>query len=1316
MRNELNHQQSVQIQSQKQLLAEKHKELFELDAQIDQYTEELRKEKSWNNHIDHNSRSSAPYPTEEQDVLEMDYGNLGNYSKRTNGSAAVTSGSFRSRSRNSRKLETLLEVEEEVSDGHASNKSSTEDLTQGPGPPMVSRVTALKSRFEAEDAKDLAKFWNAYDGLSNGTKTLGEDIHRDQKFSNGFSKLSQRVEPEGGETRELPIPEMFDEERRASDKNGDEHFLADWSLDSKPSDQGDKKKTGLNSRLQEGSFELSQSLEIEHILGESDFQTEAPSWNSGRSTPSDNGDGSGLSSPSSLSSFSSASSNSTFPKAAVFAVTGVTKKPDSKYPFESSPYQNTDRSVSPRRGFEGNSKDKNLQSSRTKIEEPDPSVLDINNARGTREEALKAGRVKSEAFPTRYESIGSITRPTVLDFSRAGTKPEPLGSLDSKNGRREAPNSIEEKPMQYNTTNDRNDLGKAPSLGEGKSNLFDVTSNSSDRTANTLVEERSVKSSVKSGKLQLARLQYPTVLDDRKIRHHAMLNSELSQMLSQRDVTDQLSKTTAFSGESRKAIESTMDESLNKEKTGSNASSISTGFIRRGEVKTMKSSIEHNREKTEGDVLTSPTNAFSLDTTVSSVETDKKTGSSFENSSGEPGMRTFASRSPQNSMSMNSFIENREVAKSSPISVHLNKDDKKGLARSIMDETDNTKKLPGEQSPDRPTYDRSELAPLTFKPISFRTRKLAKEELNDNSSANRSQLAPLISNSISVRGQSSLTKITVTPSPTFFSSPTANIPEKRSPVPTSKRAKFFLSRVSTPTNEPGEENNCETNNQNQTESEGKEKFDNETRTREVSTQGEEIYLSYEGTNTNQQRGKTEGSHARIREAPRVDAKQVVSSVNIQLSRHQPIPERRDFSSLEDTREWNSSVDKTSESQKAISQIADGEEFYSDSTSASGGTRFGSARPRFGNSRLNSESHRLNSESGHINIGNGSSDSERDDKLETENNKNTAEGGITKNESGHPGANTNVFSSSVIKLSPPKQVSTLADNNASKTQFVDRESLSSMDDEKPSALAHGKSLQSELFSTRTSANSNPGYTAGRVKSSGNFADKENESPAEENSELQNMVRLGSNKNGIKPTGNQSERTVDSMEFITSKGLPVTTEGDMKDVGLISQSINALSDQSPNAMNTSPLTAAADNNAKSAVRRDICIGPVGLQQRISDGSDDVSSSIADQNQLSGAQVVSKEINGSRDSADVGQASARKMNRKKKGQRVSLDPQAVLLDAAVEGELDLVKQIVNEVSKHLHYDDQSLFPQPWLVTQSFPVGGGRGDCVTIQKSVCD
>ena len=51
-------------------------------------------------------------------------------------------------------------------------------------------------------------------------------------------------------------------------------------------------------------------------------------------------------------------------------------------------------------------------------------------------------------------------------------------------------------------------------------------------------------------------------------------------------------------------------------------------------------------------------------------------------------------------------------------------------------------------------------------------------------------------------------------------------------------------------------------------------------------------------------------------------------------------------------------------------------------------------------------------------------------------------------------------------------------------------------------------------------------------------------------------------------------------------------------------------------------------------------------------------------------------SSDSTESAATLAQKISKKKKPRRVSLDPYAVLLDAAVEGELDLVKQVVREV----------------------------------------
>ena len=61
-RNELNHQQSVQLLAQKQLLAEKHKELFDLDSQIYELTNEIRQKRSNGESLDNSRTFSAVSP------------------------------------------------------------------------------------------------------------------------------------------------------------------------------------------------------------------------------------------------------------------------------------------------------------------------------------------------------------------------------------------------------------------------------------------------------------------------------------------------------------------------------------------------------------------------------------------------------------------------------------------------------------------------------------------------------------------------------------------------------------------------------------------------------------------------------------------------------------------------------------------------------------------------------------------------------------------------------------------------------------------------------------------------------------------------------------------------------------------------------------------------------------------------------------------------------------------------------------------------------------------------------------------------------
>ena len=1301
----MNHQQSVQIQSQKQLLAEKHKELFELDAQIEQYTEELRQKRSKNNHMDHENGSS-PSPRGEQDFVEMDYSNLANFSKKTNktdsknGSASATSGSFRVRSRNSRKLETLLEVEEEVSDGHASNKSFSEDLTQGPGPPRVSRVTALKSRFEAEGAKDVGKHWNAHDKLSHNKKKFDEYTAATEKFSNGFPNSTQRVEPEGVETPDSPASEsLVDEEKGANYSS------------TLPSDQGAETKRELNQALQQSSFEFPNSHEVKHILREFDLRTETPSWNSGRSTPSDGGDVSGLSSPSSLSSSSSVSSNSTSPKAAVFAVTGMVKKTDNSQNLTASPhYENAmvGGNGSPQRDIQGLSKAVNSPYLRSQIEEPVHGVLNanslrdaynVNSVRGAQDGALQARRVKSEGFPTKNENVGSV-----LDFSRAGMKPKD----------------------------------------------FDVTDNSNDkRKASSLAQEKNVNSSAKTGKVQLSRLQYPPVSADRTLSpRYTTPDSQLSQTLLNRDTGDQSSNRTA-SKEPRKTIESSLKDNI--EKTELNATSprlpnnpIHTNDLLREEVVTASPSsgsfnpkapvgetdrkmdeisLKNGGEKTKlntryentngshsiwkGEKPTPLPSPSSSNMATPSEETKRTIETSSTDNRGNTELDIAASRLPQSSTSMNSFIQNGGVPSSSPSSAHLNKDDKPEQDRSVTDETDNARKLPEEEIPSRPTFDRPQLAPLTFKPVSFRAKKLANQQRYDQTSLNRSQLAPLISNSISVRGQSSLTKITVTPSAAFFSSAATDIPEKRSPVPTSKRTRF-VNRFTAPTHpevgsrEPSQGNFHDGINQNHGEFLEKERLDTETTTQM------DFVQSYKGASTDQQ-GQRERNPAKATLC--ADGKQVVSSFNIQLSsqKRTPVQEKKGMSSTEENDESNSSVDTSSNSLSTESNITDVKQLNSDSSglgSKTGQVIFESARPSSGSGRLNAENDRLNTESGQMDSGNGNSNSGLNSEksptvssqstihtFHSDNNENVA-GGSSKSQRRQAAFNKNVSTMSLIKLSPPKQGSAPL-KEAQKTQFAVRESIPPVNAENSRDLdSRAESLPIELSSTRTAPSVNTEYTAlgqaGLVKSSQTSPiDERKISPVEERDGLKNAFLLGLNDNGIKTeervtTNNQSRRRVEAKEFITSKDLQVTASGDDKpkavdmngETGLDRQSKNAISDQKYSAINNLHLTVVGDDNAKPTMNGDI--GPVGQSHpRISDQSGNSLVSTLAQGKITGTDVFSKEITALGES--LAQAPAQKTDRKKKARRVSLDPHAVLLDAAVEGELDKVKEIVGEVRKH-------------------------------------
>ncbi|KAK3745547.1 hypothetical protein QZH41_012462, partial [Actinostola sp. cb2023] len=178
-RNELNHQQSIQLQAQKQLLAEKHKELFNLDSQIEQLTGELRQKKSA-----HGVLSSHP-PSPPYTNANMAHSTSDNYHDNDNGlwengesfdwsefasaedkydeqvysnynDSDVNEHRANTRQGNSRHLETLVEVDETSTCSKASSVEGS-NSSQGDSPRhgVRSRVSKLASFFEAEVAASM---------------------------------------------------------------------------------------------------------------------------------------------------------------------------------------------------------------------------------------------------------------------------------------------------------------------------------------------------------------------------------------------------------------------------------------------------------------------------------------------------------------------------------------------------------------------------------------------------------------------------------------------------------------------------------------------------------------------------------------------------------------------------------------------------------------------------------------------------------------------------------------------------------------------------------------------------------------------------------------------------------------------------------------------------------------------------------------------------------------------------------------------------------------------------------------------------------
>ena len=858
----------------------------------------------------------------------------------------------------------------------------------------------------------------------------------------------------------------------------------------------------------------------------------------------------------------------------------------------------------------------------------------------------------------------------------------------------------------------------------------------------SLTEVTTVTSSAKTGKVQLSRLRYPAVSADKAIlQQHAMYNNETTQMRLKRKVESDQSVNTTAPSEERRKTESLLNEDKTETRLNANESRllqntfITNGLIQKDlEVtselakRKMQFSLKDNVEKTELNVASSrlPQNVvntngsaqkgdeviFSPSSTLSNAtaplrESRKKLELSVEDCREKSQLDASSSTLPKNSFSTGNFIPNEKEARalSSPNSTLLNEDEKSGRVEHVFDETDNAKAFAGKES-----YGQSQFVPLTFKPISYRAKKLVADQRDYRTSANRSQLPPLISNSISIRGQSSLTKITVTPSPAFFSSAATDIPEKRSPIATSKRTRF-VNRIATP-NYPevkdflaSSEENFHDDNQNPGESVEKDSLDNEATTQNDLVQNDQQYLNSKETNINQQQGQKEAKDlTKTRETPRAYVKQVVSSFNIQLSSQsrKMIQETDEMSPPNENSESSFLSEKTFGSFTTGSKIIDGKELNSNSSrlsSEDGEVGFGSARPSFGSGRLkggglNAESGQLNSESsGSQTSGLNSKNSQTffTSRGNTVNNEIVAKGSVFKGQPEPAAPTKTVSTSSLIKLSPPKNSSTPLKDKAEINQFIVHQSVPLVNAQEP---AKGKSLQSEPYTTRlitSNVNTDDGVLEeiGHIKLSQNLAtDERKASPVEEKRRLKRLFLLGTNGNRIKtekerPASSESQRKEETENVTTNKDLLVKAKDDYKAnavVGIVGQSNDSAPDHSFIAEKDSVLTTTVDDKANTVnVNRDTGIGLVGQSHHpISDRL--LNNSLVVSMEQGSIPSSRSELTSLRESAEEAQAPAQKADRTKKARHVSLDPHAVLLDAAVEGELDLVKQIVGEVREYL------------------------------------
>lgn len=1204
--------------------------------------------------------------------MEMDYSHLPNFAKRTkksdavdsNASAPVTSSSFRPRSRTSSKLETLLEVEEEISDGHASSKTSTEDLTEGPGPPRVSRVTALKSRFEANAVENRGEHRRAADRLLNGKTNFTKDTFTPGKILNNSPR---RVDPEGVETPESPSPE------RPGYDNYVKEFLSNSRFETKPYDKDSKTK---RDNRQQSSTVATHSLDMKHISIEPDFQSETPSLNSGRTTPSDEGDNSGLSSPSSLSSFSSASSNSASPKAAMFALTGVVKKAEKStdahglVKYENA---NLDGRALPLEDCQEPHKAKNLEPLQVGPTEGSREGLDARGALGS--ELFPLHQVKTEGLPTRNENVDSIVRPTVLDFSRARTK----FKHDGKTGK------------SHDVT---------------RSNHGD---NSDDGCQSNYVKEPTskhvtpIKDTVKTGKIQLSRLRYQNVSADQ-------LNQDIigvSPTMLKRDDEDQSAKEhskteSLLNGDRKETYINTNASRLSQDASGTigslqkNELSASTSklpqpvsvpsFIQKKEVVTLSGpgssnvtvplrhtkkgavfSIENKMRKAEqnirpsrlpakcvvqtGEEVIFSSSEGSQNMITTSGESKRKAQFSSKNNLLKDEQNTSSPRLPRNSGSTNSptqtgdvlfssslpsvdlttpigesrekieltvqdnmektemnpsesnvlfyspsmdgFIPNGQEVVSSARSTPSNADKLLHRLGDEKDETDNVK-VPDKDTHVKPSFGQSQLVPLTLKPISYRAKKLAAEQQGDVTAANQSHLVPVMSNSVSVRGQSSLTRITVTPSASFFSSKATDVPEMRSPVPTSKRP-AFMNRDTGPSYPEFKELPM---------SNGPDKEIDQVNNGEKEIAASNGWIDNDKTDLcSKETSKTQHGQKPRNLAGSNDEKQVVSSFNIRLSSQ--------------SLRASETKEEATRSQQSSESIAKSSGLLVTASKVVG--------PR----KMNSSSVWLGSENDQVSVENGGPLS--------------GNGGL---------------------------------NSESERPRLVTDNLNS---------GSGKSLKIEAYS-RTVLNKNTDKVKARqVRLVQNQAADENKASTvqKEKTALKSSFILGEKSNGVEPVegilvDNDSEIRGKTEEALTKKYSPgkaaddaeANSSGGRDAVAYLRQAIKSVSDQLP-----------SDSMLKPAVlNKDTGLAPISQSSypTISDQPPDINPLVSKTTEHTAPryEVFTKESESVKEFPEENQGNLQKADRKKKARHVSLDPHAVLLDAAVEGELELVKQIVEEV----------------------------------------